>query len=106
MNETEVAPVAQGCRTAAVVVAIPSGLQRFTGQVKSVEIEAETVGHALRLVADRHPLLRTQMYDGEGKMRRFINVFVNSNDIRFFQQELTPLKPGDVITILPAIAGG
>lgn len=89
-----------------VVVLIPSGLLRFTGQVKSVEIEAQTVGQALHLISDRFPLLRNQMFTADNQLRKFINIFLNSKDIRFLQQEQTPLRPQDVITILPAIAGG
>ncbi|SFK95223.1 MoaD/ThiS family protein [Lysobacter sp. cf310] len=89
-----------------VVVLIPSGLRRFTGQAGSVDVQAETVGQALRLISDKYPLLRTQMFAGDQQLRRFINVFLNSKDIRFLQQEHTPLRSQDVITILPAIAGG
>lgn len=89
-----------------VVVLIPSGLLRFTGQVKSIDVQAETVGQALRQAADRFPMLRAQMFGGDGQLRRFINIFCNSQDIRFLQQEHTALHADDVITILPAIAGG
>ena len=92
--------------TADVVVLIPSGLLRFTGQVKSVVVQAETVGQALQLVAEKFPPLRTQMFGADHQLRRFINVFLNSKDIRFLQQEHTALQPQDIITILPAIAGG
>lgn len=85
---------------------IPSGLQRFTGQVGSVQVQADTVEQALQSIVDRFPLLRAQMYGGDGRLRRFINIFVNSDDIRYFQQGQTPLKERDVVTILPAIAGG
>ena len=97
---------AQASAAASVVVLIPSGLRRFTGQAGSVELQAETVGHALRQVSDRFPQLRSQMYAADQQLRRFINVFVNSSDIRFLQHEHTPLRESDVITILPAIAGG
>ena len=89
-----------------VVVLIPSGLLRFTGMVKSVEIQAETVGQALQLISEKFPLLRTQLFSGDRQLRRFINIVLNSQDIRFLQQEQTPLRSRDVVTILPAIAGG
>jgi molybdopterin synthase sulfur carrier subunit len=89
-----------------VAVLIPSGLRRFTNQVDSIEVEASNVGQALRLTADKYPLLRTQIFADEQQLRRFVNVFLNSQDIRFLQQQQTQLKSRDVITILPAIAGG
>ena len=89
-----------------VAVLIPSGLRRFTNQVDSIEVEASNVGQALRLTADKYPLLRTQIFADEQQLRRFVNVFLNSQDIRFLQQQQTQLTSRDVITILPAIAGG
>jgi len=89
-----------------VTVLIPSGLRRFTGQAGALDVQAETVGLALRQVSERFPQLRSQMYGADQLLRRFINVFVNSSDIRFLQHEHTPLRDSDVITILPAIAGG
>ncbi|RDZ28634.1 MoaD/ThiS family protein [Lysobacter silvisoli] len=106
MDRKEDGAAASAPSLADVVVLIPSGLRRFTGQAGSVDVQAETVGQALRLISDQYPLLRTQMFAGDQQLRRFINVFLNSKDIRFLQQEQTPLRPQDVITILPAIAGG
>jgi molybdopterin converting factor small subunit len=106
MDHTASGTEAEASAAANVVVLIPSGLRRFTGQAGSVELQAHTVGQALRSIAERFPLLRTQMYAGDHELRRFINVFVNSSDIRFLQREHTPLRNADVITILPAIAGG
>lgn len=106
MSDSESGAAAGNNCAAEVVVVIPSGLQRFTGQVGSVQVQADTVEQALQSIVDRFPLLRAQMYGGDGRLRRFINIFVNSDDIRYFQQGQTPLKERDVVTILPAIAGG
>lgn len=89
-----------------VTVQVPSALRRFTGQRAAIEVRAATAGAALYAAALDYPMLRPQMFSADNQLRRFINVFVNSADIRYLEQESTALCDGDVITILPAIAGG
>jgi molybdopterin converting factor small subunit len=106
MNRIDESTATDALAVADVIVLIPSGLLRFTGQIRTVDIQAETVGEALRMVSEKFPLLRTQMFSPDERLRGFINIFLNSKDIRFLQQEQTLLRTQDVITILPAIAGG
>ena len=106
MNANNSGVMPHASAVANVLVLIPSGFLRFTGQVKSVQLEAGTVGQALCLLAEQFPLLRNQMFTGDNSLRGFINIFLNSKDIRFLQQERTALSSHDVITVLPAVAGG
>ena len=97
----------QGARDAATVtIVVPTALRRFNGGAAAIEVPATTVGEALHAAACRHPRLRPQLFAADGRLRRFINVFVNSADIRHRHAEETALREGDVMTILPAIAGG
>lgn len=90
----------------AVTVMVPTALRRFTGQRASIDVQASTAGDALRAAAREYPQLRPQLFAADDRLRRFINVFVNVTDIRHQRQEDTVLSDGDVITVLPAIAGG
>lgn len=90
----------------AIKVRIPTPLQQLTGN----QAEVEGAGGTLReLIADlegRFPGIRERICDGEGKLRRFVNVFVNQEDVRFKDGEATKLNDGDEVSIVPAIAGG
>lgn len=89
-----------------VTVHVSSTLRRFTSQQAAIEVQAATVGDALRGVADFHPAIAAQLFDASGNVRSFINVFLNTEDIRYLDHENTPLQQRDIVTILPAIAGG
>jgi len=87
-------------------VMIPTPLRQYAGRNDAVEVEGGTVGEALGRLTAAHPDLRNQLYTEEGKLRSFVNVYVNDEDIRYLGREQTPLTPGDVISIVPSIAGG
>ncbi|MEZ0343905.1 MAG: MoaD/ThiS family protein [Caldimicrobium sp.] len=90
----------------AVKVRIPTPLLSLTGGKKEVEAEGATLKELIEDLERRYPGLKERLCDEEGNLRRFINFFVNDEDIRFLQGEETPLKDGDVVSIVPAIAGG
>ena len=90
----------------AVRVRIPTPLQRLTGGQGEVACEGKTVSELLADLERRHPGIKERICDETGKLRRFVNVFVNEEDIRFLQGDQTPLKDGDDVSIIPAIAGG
>ena len=88
-----------------VKVVIPTPLRQYTGKRDSVEIEAKTVGEALAGLTAQYGDLRKHLFNEEGKLRSFVNVYVNDEDIRFLQKDQTPLTESDVISIVPSIAG-
>ena len=90
----------------AVKVSIPSPLQQYTEDRDTVEIEAATVAEALRRLAERYDGLRKHLFGDDGQLRRFVNVYVNDEDIRFLQKGNTALQPNDVLAIIPSVAGG
>jgi adenylyltransferase/sulfurtransferase len=85
---------------------LPTPLRPYAGQHAVVEVEAETVGQALRALTERHGGLRRHLFDDQGQLRRYVNVFRNDEDVRFLQREETPLEAPDTLTIVPSIAGG
>jgi adenylyltransferase/sulfurtransferase len=87
-------------------VLIPTPLRSYTGQQGEVEAEGGTVGDVLSALTARYADLRHHLYADDGKLRSFVNVYVNDDDIRYRDKEMTPLKPGDVISIIPSVAGG
>uniref|UniRef100_A0A832GLW2 MoaD/ThiS family protein n=1 Tax=Caldimicrobium thiodismutans TaxID=1653476 RepID=A0A832GLW2_9BACT len=90
----------------AVKVRIPTPLLSLTQGQREVEAEGATLKELIEDLERKYPGLKERLCDEEGNIRRFINFFVNDEDIRFLQGEETPLKPGDVVSIVPAIAGG
>ena len=90
----------------AVQVLIPTPLQKFTADEASVELEATSVDGLIEALDGRYPGLKARLCDEKGKLRRFLNVYVNSEDIRFLDNQATPLKAGDEVSIVPAVAGG
>jgi len=87
-------------------VLIPTPLRPYTDQQDAVDVEGQTVGDALAALTDRYTALRRHLYGDDGKMRHFVNVYVNDDDIRYLDREATTLKAGDVISIIPSVAGG
>ncbi len=85
---------------------IPTPLRPYTDKLDTVEVEAATVREALAALTSRYADLRRHLYGDDGQLRRFINVYVNDDDIRFLEREATPLKAGDTISIIPSVAGG
>jgi len=87
-------------------VRIPAPLQHLTQNIGLVEAEGTTVKEVLSNLEGRFPGFHERLYDENGGLRRFINIYVNDEDIRFLQGEDTPLADGDEMSIIPAIAGG
>ena len=90
----------------AVTVRIPSAMRSLTGGDGTVQVEAATAGGALHALAEAYPGVATRVFDEDGKVRRFVNVFVGDEDVRFHQGLDTPVPDGGVVSILPAVAGG
>ena len=90
----------------AITVRIPTPLQKLTGNQAEVAVEGSTVDDIISSLDRQYPGLKGRLCDEQGKLRRFVNVYVNEEDIRFLKQEGTPVKDGDEVSIIPAIAGG
>jgi sulfur-carrier protein len=89
----------------AIEVRIPTILRTYTGGAKSVEGAGATLDELLTNLDNAHGGLRERLVDGE-KLRRFVNVYLNDEDVRFLGGLETPVKDGDTVTVLPAVAGG
>jgi molybdopterin synthase sulfur carrier subunit len=90
----------------AVTVKLPTQLRDAAGGATSKEVEGSTVGEALDALYAQHGELRGRLSDDTGGLRRFVNVYLGGEDIRFLEGLDTPLSEGDEVTILPAVAGG
>jgi adenylyltransferase/sulfurtransferase len=90
----------------AVKLFIPTPLRQYVGQAEALDVEGSTVGEALDRVTARFPALRRHLYNDQGKLRSFINVYLNDEDVRFLQREETPLRESDEVRLIPSIAGG
>ncbi|TDD67192.1 MoaD/ThiS family protein [Jiangella aurantiaca] len=89
----------------AVEVRIPTILRQYTGGAKTVEGTGDTLAALIDDLESRHPGLRDRLVEN-GSLRRFVNVYVNDEDVRFLGAEKTQLSDGDSVTVLPAVAGG
>jgi len=87
-------------------IRIPTPLRNATGGVSTVEVDAGTVGEAISSLEAAHPGVAERLLDDNGKLRRFVNVFVDDEDVRFAQGLDTPLRAGATVSIIPAVAGG
>lgn len=90
----------------AIRVQIPSPLRPLTGGASEVEVEATDVAGLIAALEERHRGVRDRLLEPSGTLRRHVRVFVNDEDVRALQEEATPLKAGDRVAIVPAIAGG
>jgi MoaD family protein len=90
----------------AVKVIIPTPLRPYTGKQESVELQAATVGEALSALTAKFGELKKHLFADDGRLRSFVNVYVNDEDIRYLQKDQTKLKEGDTVSIVPSIAGG
>src|SRR6266404_7133984 len=90
----------------AVKVIIPTPLRVYAAKNDSAEVSAQTVGEALSGLTTQHAELRKHLFTDDGKLRSFVNVYLNDEDIRYMAKEATPVKDGDVVSIVPSIAGG
>lgn len=89
-----------------IKVLIPTPLRGLTGDADSVEAEGTTVGELIDDLEQKHPGLNERLCDDNGELRRFVNVYLNQEDIRFKDGKNTPVSDGDELSIVPAIAGG
>lgn len=87
-------------------VTIPTALRQYAGDNATVEVEAETVGGLLRGLVELHPALGKHLYNDDGRLRSFVNVYLGDEDIRYLDGEQTTVAAGDTVSIIPAIAGG
>ena len=90
----------------AVKVIIPTPLRAYAVKQDSVELQANNVAEALNGLTLRFGDLKKHLYSDDGKLRSFVNVYVNDEDIRYLQKDQTPLRDGDIVSIVPSIAGG
>jgi len=89
-----------------IKVRIPTPLRKLTNDEELVQVTAVNVGEAITELQSKYPGIKERLLDETGAVRRFVNVYVNEEDIRFLENQGTPLKDGDEISIIPAIAGG
>ena len=89
-----------------VTVRIPGALRSYTAGEGNVTVPAKTVGEALGRVTERYPDLRPHLYDDDGKLRNFVNAYLNEDDVREKGGVETPVSDGDTVVIVPSIAGG
>lgn len=89
-----------------VKVIIPTPLRQYAGKKDAVEIQARTIAEALAGLTSQYGDLRRHLYNDEGKLRNFVNIYLNDEDIRYLEKDQTPLHDNDVISIVPSIAGG
>src|SRR2546425_9664700 len=90
----------------AVTILIPTPLRPFVGGRDSLQLEARSVGELLDRLTGDHAALKPHLFAGDGRLRSFVNVYVNDRDIRQLRHYQTPVAPGDTVSIIPSIAGG
>ena len=89
-----------------IPILIPTPLRAYTGKQDTVHVSGATIGEALQQLTREYGDLRQHLFTADGRLRSFVNVYVNDEDIRYLQKDATPLKPGDTISIVPSVAGG
>jgi adenylyltransferase/sulfurtransferase len=87
-------------------VLIPTALRQYTDKQPSIDVRASSVEEVLRELTSRYPELRKQLFADDGRLRKFVNLYVNDDDIRYLQNENTPVRPEDTLSIIPSVAGG
>jgi molybdopterin converting factor small subunit len=87
-------------------VLIPTPLRQFADKSDQVELTGSTVAEVMTALTTKFPDLRKQLFNDEGKMRSFVNVYLNDEDIRYLQKDATAVAAGDTLSIVPSIAGG
>ena len=90
----------------AVQVRIPTPLRKFTGGKEAVSVEGQSIANVIEALDRSHPGLKERICEADGSVRRFVNLYVNGDDIRFLDNLQSKVKDGDEISIVPAIAGG
>lgn len=87
-------------------VFIPSVLRANVGGVKSLDVDGDSIRRVVDSLVERHPALRGQLLTDDGDLNRFVNVYINGQDVRYLAGLDTPVAPGDEVRLLPAMAGG
>ncbi len=87
-------------------VIIPTPLRQYAGKQEAIDLQAKTIGDLLTELTTQHSDLRRHLYTDDGRLRSFVNVYLNDEDIRYLQKENTPVQENDVVSIVPSIAGG
>src|SRR5471032_2596791 len=90
----------------AIRILIPTPLRPYTDKKDAVDADGATVGDALADLTTRHAGLKQHLYNEQGKLRSFVNIYVNDEYIRYLEKEVTPVKADDTISIIPSVAGG
>ena len=90
----------------AISIRIPTPLRKLTGEQEVVQADGATVGELLSSLDASFPGMKDRICDEQGNVRRFVNVYVNDEDIRFLEEQSTAVREGDELSIVPAIAGG
>lgn len=90
----------------ATKILIPTPLRPFTDKLDAVEIDGSNIGELLNNLTTKYGGLKQHLYSADGKLRSFVNIYVNDDDIRYLQKDKTPLKAGDTVSIIPSVAGG
>jgi MoaD family protein len=90
----------------ATQVHIPTALQQYAGKQDAVTVEGSNIKEVLDNLTSKYDALRKHLFNEKGELRSFVNVYVNDEDIRYQKGATTPVKDGDVVSIVPAIAGG
>jgi len=88
------------------ILRIPTPLRRFTGGEGSTEVNGNTIGQCLAELESRFPETRDRLFDGEGRLHHFVNIYINGEDVQFLQGLDTQVNEGDEVSIVPAVAGG
>src|SRR5258708_17759169 len=87
-------------------ILIPTPLRPYTDKQDAVDATGATVGELLADLTTKHAGLKAHLYNDQGKLRSFVNIYVNDEDIRYLQKEETPVSTGDTVSIIPSVAGG
>ena len=87
-------------------ILIPTPLRPYTDKKDAVEANGKTIGELLADLTTKHAGLKAHLYNEQGKLRSFVNVYLNDEDIRYLQKESTPVASGDTVSIIPSVAGG
>ena len=89
-----------------IPISIPTPLRPLTNNLDTVEVDGSSIGALLATLDQQYPGIGERLLDAQGNVRRFVNIYVNGEDIRFLQDKETAVKDGDEVSIVPAIAGG
>jgi adenylyltransferase/sulfurtransferase len=90
----------------ATKILIPTPLRPYTDKKDAVEVDGATVGELLADLTTKHAGLKGHLYNDQGKLRSFVNIYLNDEDIRYLQKEATKVSAGDTLSIIPSVAGG